>query len=305
MPKNLYPGQDKHRGNPLFLEEVKKTMQNPRWKEELLSRVNNFLRSYTGKIRQVGSRINEVQLRYDFPIASFFSFQPLKAAWIQFNVWEPFSKKDGTRVLRFSEPTGCLMMLIRSPKESGDWNWYLLARKKYQFGVGSHIVEFTRGWVTRNKPNEMGWALMDRDYPGLRDANFVAGIFHTMLGNEVWENTAEFTNKTSYHVVVVTLAKSMTKEELKNLLVREKLKREYEGVQGYANLGRLDETDLVSEPMVFELVKAAEYLNAHLTGKTVKPFFGEAYSLACWSRFLAVCGKRFSYLMPNTCELPE
>lgn len=303
--KNLYPGQHKHKGNPLFYEEVKKTQQIANWKDELLSRVNNFLASYAGQIRQVGARINEIQMQFDFPIASFFSFQPLKAAWVQFNVWEPFSRKPGTRVLRFSEPTGCLMTLVRSPTEDGGWDWYLLSRRKYQFGIGNQIIEFSRGWVTGNEPNEMGWALMDRDYPGLKGADFVSGIHHTMLGSEVWENTAELTNKTSYHIVVVSLARSITKEELKNILVRYKLKKEYDGIPGYSNIDLLDEGDLVSEPMVFELEEAAQYLNTHLTGKAEKPFFGEAYSLSCWSRFLAVCGKRFSHLMPDSCKLPE
>lgn len=302
---NLYPGQNKHPGNPLYLEEVRKTRLIPKWKEELLSRANNFLGFYAGMIRQVGFRISEVQLQYDSPIDAFVSFQPLKAAWAKLNVWEPFTRKPGTRMIRFSEPTGTLMLLVRSPKDNGDWDWYLLCRKKYQFGAGGHIVEFTRGWVLGNKPNEMGWALLDRDYPGLNGADFVKGIKHTMLGSEVWENTAEFTNKTSDHIIVVTLSRAITKEELKKILVREKLNNEYDNVRGYSHIDHFDETDLVSEPMVFALEEAAVLINAHLTNDPTKgDYFKEKFSRDTWRGFLATCGwKHFPHLMPETCDV--
>lgn len=301
--RNLFPGQNKHPGNTLWREEVAKTSQIPGWQEKLLERINGVLSSFGGRIRRVGYCIDEVQIQHDVPIASFFSFQSLRLAWVQFNTWDPFSKKPGTRVLRFSEDTAALMLLVRSPKENGEYDWYLLARKKYQFGTGEHFVEFSRGWVPGCQANEMGWYLLDRDFPGLR--SLAKGIYHTQLGEAVWENTAEFNNKTSYHLIVVTLAKPTTKEELRDILVRERVKKEYQGVHGYSDLDRFDGDDLVSEPMVFDLEKAAMYLNEHLTGKPEKPFFGEAYSLSCWTRFLALCGKRFGHLAPQKCEIPD
>ena len=307
--RNSYPGQHKHPTNPLWQKEVKKTKNILDWKKLLLSKINGAIPTLGRKVRNVGFRLPEVQIQHDVPIASFFSFDPLdsnsrpKAMWVQFNVWEPFTKEPGKRTLRFSEDTASLMVLVRTPKENGDWDWYLLSRKKYHFGVGDQFVEFSRGWIPGCKPSDMGWSILDRDYPGLR--NQAKNIYHTMLGNEVWENTAEFTNKISYQLVVVTLSTPVTKKELKGLLVHEKLKKEYESRPGSDNLSQYDETDLVSEPMVFEIEEAARYLNAHLTAeKDAKPFFGEAYSQACWTRFIATCGNKFPHLVPDRCMLP-
>jgi len=300
--KPLYSGQDKHPANPLWIEEVQKTSEIPGWKENLLTRVNATLSSFGGRIlKKIGFRIDEVQLQYDAPILAFFSFlsqdDPEKVAWVQFRTWDPFTKKPGTRTLRFSPETACLMVLVRSPHQDGSYDWYLLARKKYQFGVQEHFIEFSRGWLPDIPASQAGWFLLDRDYPGLR--NLAKKINHRQL-DEVWENTAEFTNKISYHVIVVTLDKPLNKEQLKKLLVKERLKKEWE--EGY---DQLDETDLVQEPKVFDLEEAASLLNSHLVGNAKKPLFGENYSLSCWSRFLAICGKRFPHLLPDECFLSE
>lgn len=302
--RNLFPGQDKHPGNSLWLEEVKKTSQVPGWKEKLITRVNGVLSSFGGRLRRIGYRINEIQIQHDVPIASFFSFLPLKIAWVQFNTWDPFTKKPGTRVLRFSDDTASLIGLVKSPKEDGGYDWYLLARKKYQFGVQDQFVEFSRGWVPGNLPNEMGWAILDRDYPGLRD--IAAKMYHTQLGKEVWENTAEFTNKISHHLIIITLKTSMTKEELKEKVVVKRLEQEYKEVPGYPDPSHFNERDLVSEPMVFDLDEAAKLLNVHLVVKDEvrQPIYGENYSISCWTRFLSLYGGQFPHLMPKSGELP-
>ncbi len=304
--KNLFPGEDKHRGSSEWRKEVKQTRQIPDWEQKLLERVNGIVPSLTGNVRKVGSRIDEVQVQYDRPISAFYGFQNLDIAWVQLNVWEAFTKTAGVRTLRFSPDTASLMVLVRSPKEEGneDYDWFLLARKKYQIGVGAHFVEFSRGWAQQGPKNNAGWNLFDRDFPGLRDPDLVEGLFHTQLGSEIWENTAEFINKTSKHLVLVTLKKPMQKLELEEFLVREKVKKEYKDRE-YPNLETLGKDDLMSRPMVFELEEAANLLNAHLTEEDPKiPYFGETFSLSCWSQFLATCGHKFPGLAPNTCKLP-
>lgn len=302
--KNLYPGQDRHPGNDLFLEEVRRTRDKAQWKEELLGRVNAELAPFGGSRSKVGHRIDEVQIQQRFSTNTKIIFEDLGIAWVQFNTYDPYTKKPAYRTLRFSPDPGCLMLLVRSPKDDGDYDWYLLARKKYQFGAEKHLIEFSRGWIPDCQPNEMGWDLMDRDFPGLRD--IAINIHHTQLGSAPWENTAEFANKISYHIIVVTLAKPMTKEELKKRLVQVRIRYEYEGKPGYSNLDRLAKNDLVSEPMVFDLEEAAGYLNAHLTDdpEATDVFFNEDFSRACWTAFLSTCGwKHFPHLMPETCDI--
>lgn len=298
--KNRSPGK-KHRGSSSWLKEVKKTSGSPGWKGELLDRVNSYLSGFTGELRNVGVRINQVQIQYESPIASFFSFNPLKVAWVQFRTYGPFKKEEGIRAVRFSGDTAALMVLVRSPKKNGDYDWYLLARSKYQFAAGEHFIEFSRGWTPDAPASEAGWYLFDRDFPGLRGRG---KIFHTQLGSSVWENNAEFTSKISYHLVVVTLNEPLTKQEIKKFLVDQRIVKEYEGYPEYKNV-KLDEKDLVSEPMVFDLAQAADYLNAHLTSEDPKEsLFGENFSLSCWTRFLALCGSKFPDLAPIKCEIP-
>lgn len=310
--QKLYRGQNKHPTNSIWKREVKKTRQIPGWKNKLLNRLNSQFAPFSGRIKQLGTRINQIGINYDTPFSALFSFVSpdgkLKVFWTQLKTWEPYTKEQGERSLRVSSDTACLMVLVKTPREGGGFDWYLLSRKKYQLGVQNHFIEFSRGWVNGTPREDAGWFLFDRDYPGFRDggAEFVETIYETPLGQEVWENTADFTNKISYHLMVVVLRKPMTKEELKDILVKSSIQKQYENLDGYPDLSILDKDDLVSEPMVHNIEEAAKLLNAHVeeNPEEIKPMFGEDYSVKCFNRFLLLFRSQFAHLLPKERELP-
>lgn len=301
----LFPGQHKHPGSQGWLEEIEQTRKVHGWKEVLFSRVGALLGEWGRDLKRIGYRINETQIQFKFPIGSMFSFKPLRVMFVQFNVWEPITKRPGTRVVRFGPNTASLMVLVRVLKSDGGDEWYLLARKKYQFAAQEHFVEFSRGYLPGKMDSDMGWALLDRDFPGFRVngqlQESVENIRHTQLGRGVKENTAEYNNSAFSHLIVVTLSRHLSKDELKDLLVKASLEKEYGGNSDYPDPGKLDGSDLVCEPMVFELSEAARLLNAHLEegGEVRSPFFGEQYSLDCWMKFLALFGWQFPDAAPK------
>ena len=302
----------RHQGSEGWREEIEKTRRVPHWKDELLSRAGALLGEWGRDVRRIGYKINETQIQHEFPISSLFSFKPLHVLFVQFNTWEPITKKPGTRVVRFGPNTACLMVLVKNPLESGEgYEWLLLARRKYQFAAGQqHFTEFSRGFTPGKMDSDQGCHLFDRDFPGFRvngqGADFVENVFHTQLGRGVFENTGEYNNKASKHLIVVTLKRHLSKDELKAVLVAGRLEAEYRDNPDYPDLSELDGRDLVSEPMVFELTEAAKLLNAHLEGdkEACETQFGEVYSLSCWEHFLTLYGHQFPDITPKECTLP-
>lgn len=321
-----YRGQGKHPTNPLWQAELALTKewtvqqkgvpvaQREPWADVLLRRINTTLSSFHGEVKDVGRHIGAVQFQWKNPINSYLYYEPLNLAWVQFNTWDAFTKNPGTRTIRFGPDIGSVMVLVRSPKstESDEYDWYLLARNKYQPAMQARFAEFSRGWDTEGHPNNIGWALFDRDFPGFKDENgegadFVAGIRLIELGKSVPENTAEFINNITYHLIVVTLAKPMSAYELKGILVLNRKQREYENKPGYEDLTILDESDLTSEPMVLPIESAAKHLNGHLTkSEDARPtMLGENFSISCWARFLALYGSEFPDITPKTVSLAQ
>lgn len=267
----------------------------PDWKAKLLTRLAAALGQWGSWADKVGFNTNEMQIKFKNPIASMFAFEPLDLLWVQFNVLDPQTKKSAKQVVRFGSDTAVVMTLVKVPHQ-GSFKWYMLARKKYQFAAKDLFFEVTRGWVPGAKNEDQGWKLFERDYPGLKGNPIVAGIREQMIGNPVWENNAQFSNKISYHLVVVELKSEVSGEDLEKLLVTEKLMQEYPG----ENLDNLTAKDLKSQPLVLELETAATHLNAHLTRKDKKLFlFGENYSGAIWAKFLSLWGYQFPHLMPE------
>lgn len=278
-----------------LLAEMQDTEGVKDWKAKLLARLESALGQWGKWADKVGFGINEMQIKFKQPIASMFAFEPLDILWVQFNVLEPQTKKSAKQVVRFGSDTAVLMTLVKVPHQ-GTFKWYMLARKKYQFAAKDLFFECSRGWVANAKKEDQGWKLFERDYPGLKDSQLVSGITEQMIGNPVWENNAQFSNKIGYHLVVVEIAKEVSKDELEKLLVTKKLEQEYLG----ENTQGMTAKDLKSCPVVIELELAASHLNAHLEGSGDKLYlFGENYSLAIWPKFLSLWGWQFPNLMPT------
>lgn len=310
--KPLFSGQNKHPGNEQWLEEIETTQAQEGWKDELLSRVRAVLGKHGSEISKVGYKINETQIQYESPINAMFSFKPLKVMWVQYNTYDPFTKKPGTRTVRYGPETASLMVLVKNPKPDGSFDWYLLARKKYQIAIQSHSVEFSRGWVPdETKDSNMGWYLFDRDFPGFRvngvGADFVKSIYCTSITQPVWENTGEANDHISQHLIIVTLNRHLGKNELKEILVKECLKKEYLDKPGYFDLNKLDHNDLTSEPMIYDLVEAAKFLNTSFSEKKTdenSSVLNEKFSCFCWNSFLSSFGWQFPEIMPEKRVLP-
>jgi len=278
-------------------ENEKKLTQNmPKWKEQLLNRVVAILGDWGQWADKVGFKLNETQIRYERPIDSYFSYGPLDILWVRFNTYDPITKRPATRAVRFSPNTATLMVLLKVPQEDS-WKWYLLARRKYQFAGKDHFTEFSRGWIKGVSDEDYGWKLFERDFPGLKNNPSVCSIHEEQMGSSVWENNAEFANKSSRHLIVVELKPGTDINQIRMDLVDAKLHQEF-GSEYSQNLG---EGDLVSKPIVYDLEEAAKLLNAHLIGM-VAPFalFGEDFSLNCWLRFLTLYGGQFPSLLPNS-----
>jgi len=279
--------------------EKKVTQDIPKWREKLLERVSSLLGSWGNWATRVGTGRNETQIRFEQPISAMFSFEPLNILYVQFNVLWPQSKRAAKEFVRFGPDTAVLMALVKVPN-GNSFDWYLLARRKYQFAARDLFIEFSRGFIKDELDNNQGWKLFERDFPGLKDNPIVTRIFERQMGNRVWENNAQFANKISYHLIVVELEEGIEIEKLQELMVGERLKIECPD----ENLEDLSGKDLFSHPMVIRLSDAARSLNAHLTGEEEKlAIFGENYSTACWSRFLSVYGWQFPEILPEQVEL--
>ncbi|MCX6704175.1 MAG: hypothetical protein NTZ07_01895 [Candidatus Woesebacteria bacterium] len=276
------------------------TKDRPKWKEELLSRIGVILGEWGSWATRVGFKTNETQIRFDKPIDSLFSYSPLDVLWVRFNTWNPQTKRPATRAVRFGPDTATLMVLVKV-SEGNSFKWYLLARRKYQFAGKDLFTEFSRGWIKGAKNNDQGWRLFDRDFPGLKENPLVVSIKEQQMGTPVWEDNAGNANKTTKHLIVVEMRPGASKDQIEQILVDAKLRQEY----GDSYPEDIGEDDLVSRPVVIELSEAAKLLNAHvLNQEGAKPaLFGEEFSLACWERFLCLCGKQFPYLVPDSSGL--
>jgi hypothetical protein len=282
--------------HPDWVVEVEETRRIPGWKENLLSRIGVLLGKSSDWATKVGFKKNEVQIQYEEPVNSITSYPPLGLRWVQFRTYEAQTKTPGTHVVRFGPDTKVLMALVKVPKGDGLFKWFLLARKKYQFASKELSEEFSRGWVKDVEHKDQGWKLFRRDFPGLSDNPMVQEIEESSMGSRLWEDNAAEANKISFSLIVVTLRRDMSKEDLKKLMVDAKLHQEYPD----ENPEKLDNEDLVSEPVVLEIEEAARFLNAHLEGKEMPlALFGENFSTSSWSRFLSLHGKQFLHLLPE------
>lgn len=278
-----------------LLAEMQDTEGIRDWKQQLLARIGSALGPWKDWAKKVGTGKNEMQIRYKKPIAGMFSFDPLDLLWIQFNVLEPQTKEHGTQVVRFGPNTAVLMALVKVP-HGDSFKWYMLARKKYQFAAGDLFFEESRGWIP-DAGQQQGIGLLNRDFPGLQSSEFVKRIDEQAIGNQVWENNSQYSNKISYHLIVVETKEKVDKEFLQAFLSEEKIKQDYNG----KNLEGLTAKDLKSQPLVIEIEEAAKYLNAHtFTGEEEDSFrFGENFSGNIWARFLGRYGWQFPTLMPE------
>ncbi len=280
---------------PFLAEEIRSTEGNPDWRDDLLTEVGASLGQWKSWATQVGTGKNEMQIRFVNPISAQFSFMDLNTRYVQFRILKPQTKQDSTMVVRFGPDTAAVMTLVKVPSESGNFKWYLLARRKYQFAAKDLFIEFSRGWI-KDSSERPGMYLFHRDFPGLEGNPLVASITEHKIGSPYWENNAQFANKVSHYLVVVEMKAEIGKDELQKLLIEAKLYQEYP----VEKLEDLDAKDLTSYPMVFELEDAAKHLNAHLKGIGDKLiFFGENFSIVCWSMFLSLWGKQFPHLLPD------
>lgn len=302
-----------------WLEELAITRKIKGWESTLLSQINLRLKNFNGTVERVGRNIGDIQFQFDSPIKQVAEFvskvnSKLSVAWVTFRTWDPITRKAGERTLRFGPDTACAMVLVRSPKPTGDgFDWYLLARSKYQLAVQNKFVEFSRGWDIGDHPSDAGWTLLRRDFPGFTEgksgaSGLVKSIKHLPLGGPVHENTAEFMNDTSDHLIVVTLSEPMDIETLRKLLIKAKIEQEYgERETAYPDLSALEAEDLFSQPMVFTLEEAAKHLNANLTAEGTEPgsMFREVFTMRAWKHFLAVYGDEFPHVKPQAKPLSE
>lgn len=294
-----------HRGSDVWRDEVKITSQISGWEESVIRRINMAVGPHANWIKQVGRNINEMQIQFDAPIKyPIQKYDDLELYWVEFNTYEPITKKPSTRTVRFSWDTGTIMVLVRSPKEDGNYDYYLLGRRKYHIPAQGHVIEFDRGWTLGKRFTDAGLFLFNRDFASLET---LGKVWHTELGNSVYENDAEFCNFHGCHLFLVTLDKPMSKDDLKSFLVEKCLEKEYANRrEEYPDLSLLGIQDLVNEPVVMELADAAKALNAHVAGQNAKSWlFGEDFSIKCWARFLALYGDQFPHLKPEQRRLPD
>lgn len=277
-----------------WLAEKELTQGKQGWKEEILGTVKAYLRLAKAELwaDRVGFKKNEVQIQFTDPVLQVLKYVPLGLLWVQFNTWDAQTKKPATRVVRFGPDVALLMVLVKSGNKM-----FLLARRKYQFAGKDSYTEFSRGWINGAMKDDQGWKLLERDFPGIKGSSLVGSIEEKPMGTPILENDAEYANKISHHLIVITMKDEVSKEDLEKLLVEAKLRQEYPD----ANLGDLDKDDLTSQPLVLEMSEAAKLLNAHLSGNgAILALFGENFSINCWSRFLALYGKQFPDLLPES-----
>ena len=315
-----FKGAEKHgKGvDPAWLAELAITRKIKGWENALLGQINLRLKNFDGAIQRVGRNIGDIQFQFSAPIKQVAEYisevnTKLSVAWVTFRTWNPITRKKGEHTLRFGPDTACAMVLVRSPKlNGGGFDWYLLARSKYQLAVQNKFVEFSRGWDIGDPPSDAGWTLLRRDFPGLAEGNsgaeaLVKSIKHQPMGGPVHENTAEFMNDTSDHLIVVTLSKHMGIEALRELLITAKVEQEYGEREEYPELSLLEAEDLFSQPMAFTLEEAAKHLNANLAdmGTEAGSMFREVFTMRAWRHFLAVYGDEFPQVKPQTKPLSE
>lgn len=285
--------------HPDWIAERALTRNKARWRDELLTRVgaiNNHSKEWA---THVGSGVHQTQLQYDFPVSNFFSYPELGLVWAQLRVWEPNTKRPGTRVIRFGPDTGVLMVLIKVPNEKGSFDMFLLARRKYQLAGKGLFFEFARGWSPGSTKEDRGWKILEKDFPGVKDSPLVASIKETKLGCPIWENNSELSNKITHHLVVVTLRDGVTIDNFKRMLVWERVKFEYLN----ENPMEFDSDFLTVNPIVLQLTMAAELLNNSLIEQEeTSNLFGENFSISTWTRFLALHGWQFPEIQPERAE---
>lgn len=286
--------------HPDWVHEREELANKANWREAILSVVADVVSKKGHSLSNVGSGVHEIQLRpvnledSMSPIVSMSSYFTLGLTWLELAVWEANTKKPGTRMVRFGPDVGVVMTLVKVPNSDSTWTWYLVCRRKYQLAGSDLFFEFTRGWIKDATDEDRGRKLVERDYPGLTALAASVRVEH--MGTPVWENNAEFANKISHDLVVITMTKHISKEDLQKLLVTERAKIEYPDSQ---EPERIDGIWLTTCPWVMEIHEAGKFLNAHLEGTAEKlAFFGENYSMNAWGRFLSRWSWQFPDLVP-------
>lgn len=277
--------------HPDWRAEKELTRNQPGWKKDLLSRVAALLGEWSSWADKVGFRTNEVQIQYKNPVDSYFSYSPLGLLWVRFNTWDSQRKNPATRAVRFGPDTAILMVLVKIPNGKS-FEWYLLARKKYQFAGKDLFIEFSRGWIKKGtKIEDYGWKLFERDFPRLKESPDVTSVYEERMGNLVWENNAELGNKISKHLIVLEMRPGTDIDQIRKNLADAKLHQEY----GDDCPDFLDEDDLVSQPVVLAMDEAVNLMNAHVANENGArlALFGEDFSQRCWDRFLNLHGWQF------------
>jgi hypothetical protein len=308
--KFMYPGQAVHPGTDGWKEEIQETRNIQGWRENLINRVRATLGPNGDFINRVGYKINETQIQYHDPINALFSFKPLGIYFAQFNTWDAVTKKAGTKFVRVSPNTACLLVLVKVPDNKGGYNFYFLARKKDQFAAQTRFTEISRGFNPGVLDSEMGWFLFDRDFPAFRKTgqfdDAIEGIYHTQLGQGVLEDTAQQNNSIFYHIVVVTLKNYVSKEQLQALLVKGSVEKQFGDNPDYPDLDALKASDLITEPVVFELAEAVSIFDKVLSNEKdeTKPYFKEQYSVNSWLRFVNAYGHQFPEITSRKETLP-
>jgi hypothetical protein len=285
--------------HPDWAAERNQTRNKGDWRKDLLTRIAGISQWAAAWATWVGSGLHETQIRFDKPVNSLFSFDQLDLVWVQFKVWEPNTKNPGTRVVRFGPDVGAIFCVVKVPREDGTFEYYCLARQKYQLGGKDLFFEFTRGWVPGSTSSDRGAKLLERDFPGISRSPLVSEIKQKELGHPIFENNAEFCNLLTSHLMVITLAQGVSIDDFYTMLVTERARAEYENISPL----ELDPEFLKVKPVLMELGVAAKHLNAQLTGlQGKKAFFGENYSMGLWTRFLALHGWQFPELFPEKGE---
>lgn len=280
-----------------WIRERQETKDVADWRGDLLSRVGSLSRYAREWATQVGHGSHEIQIQYERPINASFSFDRPDLVWTQLKVWEPNTKKPGTRVIRFGPDTGVLMCLVKVPTEHG-FDWYLLFRRKYQLAGKALFFEYSRGWTPGSTNEDRGRGILERDFPGIVGSPMVAEIKESKLGAPVWENNAELSNKITHHLIVITLQKGVGIHEFGEMLTEERVKEEFSEYRF-----DIEREFLTTTPTLLPLNEAAEVLNSHLTDDpNLHYFFGENFSVGTWTRFLAIHGRQFPHLMPKASE---
>jgi len=275
--------------------QLRESVKGKPWKSALVTSLKAFLGfwGWGEWANIIGSGLKETEIDARNPIAGFFGFEPLHLLWVQFNTFDQNTKKPSRRTVRFGPDDGVLLTLAKVP-DGNSFKWYLLARRKYQFGAKDLFFEFLRGWVPDSTNEDRGWKLLGRDLPGLKDSPLVSSIFEQKITSPIWENTADQNNKITRHLIVVTFEEEISQSDLQKMLTDAKIQTEY------PDEPNVNAEFLTSHPLVIPLGEAAGMLNAYseLNGKDLYQF-GEDFSVSTWALFLIRWGWQFPHLMPE------